>query len=103
MLFRSSQKSLESVARIYKILEETFESAKVVIAFDGGRRHRQVHHRESKNFYRKSMRIAMQDLGLKRLLVVYPGDEPYDLDTNIRVIPVQSLREELSGKRSRRS
>jgi subfamily B ATP-binding cassette protein MsbA len=61
MLKKASQKSMESVARIYKLLEETFEAAKVVIAFDGGRRHRQVHHRESKNFYRKSMRIAMAD------------------------------------------
>lgn len=61
MLKKASQKSMESVARIYKVLEETFEAAKIVIAFDGGRRHRQVHHRESKNFYKKSMRIAMAD------------------------------------------
>jgi subfamily B ATP-binding cassette protein MsbA len=61
MLKKASQKSMESVARIYKVLEETFEAAKVVIAFDGGRRHRQVHHRESKNYYRKSMKIAMAD------------------------------------------
>jgi subfamily B ATP-binding cassette protein MsbA len=61
MLKKASQKSMESVARIYKVLEETFEASKVVIAFDGGRRHRQVHHRESKNFYKKSMRIAMAE------------------------------------------
>jgi subfamily B ATP-binding cassette protein MsbA len=61
MLKKASQKSMESVARIYKVLEETFEAAKVVIAFDGGRRHRLVHHRESKNYYKKSMKIAMAD------------------------------------------
>jgi ATP-binding cassette, subfamily B, bacterial MsbA len=61
MLKRASQKSLESVARIYKVLEETFESAKIVIAFNGGLRHRQQHHRESKNYYQKSMKIAMAD------------------------------------------
>lgn len=61
MLKKASQKSMESVARIYKVLEETFESVKIVIAFDGGRRHRQHHHRESKIYYLKSMKIAMAD------------------------------------------
>jgi subfamily B ATP-binding cassette protein MsbA len=61
MLKKASQKSMESVARIYKVLEETFEAIKIVIAFDGGRRHRQHHHRESKIYYQKSMKIAMAD------------------------------------------
>jgi subfamily B ATP-binding cassette protein MsbA len=61
MLKKASQKSMESVARIYKVLEETFEAVKIVIAFDGGLRQRQQHHRESKNYYRKSMKIAMAD------------------------------------------
>jgi len=83
MLKKASQKSMESVARIYKVLEETFESLKIVIAFDCARRHRQLHHRESKTYYRKSMRIAMADaltnpatelLGLAAiLLAVLPG------------------------------
>jgi subfamily B ATP-binding cassette protein MsbA len=60
-LKKASQKSMESVARIYKVLEETFEAVKIVIAFDGGLRQRQQHHRESKNYYRKSMKIAMAD------------------------------------------
>lgn len=61
VLKKASQKSMESVARIYKVLEETLESAKVVIAFDGGRKHRQRHHRESKQFYRRAMRIVTAD------------------------------------------
>ena len=61
MLKKASQKSMESVARIYKVLEETFEAIKIVIAFDGGLRQRQQHHRESKDYYRKSMKIAMAD------------------------------------------
>jgi subfamily B ATP-binding cassette protein MsbA len=61
MLKKASQKSMESVARIYKVLEETFEAVKIVIAFDGGRRHRQCHHRESKTYYQKTMKIAMAD------------------------------------------
>lgn len=60
-LKKASQKSMESVARIYKVLEESFETVKVVIAFDGSLRHRQLHHRESKNYYNKSMKIVMAD------------------------------------------
>ncbi|HBH53176.1 MAG TPA: ABC transporter [Planctomycetaceae bacterium] len=60
-LKKASQKSMESVARIYQVLEETFESFKVVTAFNGGRRQRMVHHRESKQFYHRSMRIVVTD------------------------------------------
>jgi ATP-binding cassette, subfamily B, bacterial MsbA len=83
MLKKASQKSMESVARIYKVLEETFEAVKIVIAFDGGRRHRQHHHRESKVYYQKSMKIAMADaltnpttelLGMSAVvLALHPG------------------------------
>ncbi|RPI81603.1 MAG: ABC transporter ATP-binding protein, partial [Planctomycetaceae bacterium] len=60
-LKKASQKSMESVARIYHVLEESFESIKAVIAFDGGRRQRLAHHTESKLFYRRSMRIVATD------------------------------------------
>ena len=39
----------------------------------------------------RSMRIAMQDLKLTHLWVVYPGDEAYDLDERISVLPVADL------------
>ena len=39
----------------------------------------------------RSMRIAMQDLNLTHLWVVYPGDEAYDLDERISVLPVVDL------------
>src|SRR5262249_20158361 len=68
---------------IYKVLEETFESIKVVIAFDGSLKHRQQHHRESKTYYRKSMKIVMAEaltnpatemLGMSAVaLAVLPG------------------------------
>lgn len=35
-----------------------------------------------------SMRIAMTELGLERLTVVYPGDVRYDLDQRITVVPL---------------
>ena len=34
------------------------------------------------------MRVAMQDLKLERLWIVYPGNEAYDLDERISVLPV---------------
>ncbi len=39
----------------------------------------------------KSMRIAIEDLRLDRLIVVYPGSEPYDLDRNVTVVPFSQL------------
>lgn len=48
----------------------------------------------------RSMRVALQDLRLDHLWVVYPGEEPYDIDDTISVVPVtecyalaESLRE----------
>jgi predicted AAA+ superfamily ATPase len=40
-----------------------------------------------------SMHIAMEDLQLDRLLVMYPGLHPYSLGEKIRVIPLASLAE----------
>jgi predicted AAA+ superfamily ATPase len=39
----------------------------------------------------RSMRVAIKDLSLKHLWVVYPGKQEYDLDNNISVIPVSSI------------
>lgn len=38
-----------------------------------------------------SMRIAMKDLGLDRLVVVYPGPRPYTLGDSVSVIPVADI------------
>ena len=40
---------------------------------------------------RRSMLIALEDLHLDHLWVVYPGDQPYDLDDKISVIPMADL------------
>ena len=50
----------------------------------------------------KSMRIALQDLRLKKLLVVYPGEETYALEDRVRVVPLRQVRSELFGTRTRR-
>lgn len=39
----------------------------------------------------RSMRVAMQDLGLTHLWVVYPGTEAYPLDDAISVLPVSDI------------
>ncbi len=41
----------------------------------------------------RSMRIALRDLGLKHLWVVYPGDETYSLDERITVLPIRDVPE----------
>jgi predicted AAA+ superfamily ATPase len=39
----------------------------------------------------RSMRSAVDDLGLERLLVVYPGERPYPLDERVMVVPLGAL------------
>jgi len=39
----------------------------------------------------RSMRVAMQDLGLTHLWIVYPGTETYPLDDAISVLPVSDI------------
>ena len=39
----------------------------------------------------RSMRVALEDLGLEHLWVVYPGDEGYVLDDRISVLPVAQI------------
>lgn len=83
LLKRASHKSAESMSRIYKLLEESLESIKVIIAFNGARQHRQRFHEENKAYFEKSMRIVKIDsltgpvtevLGLCALLLaMMPG------------------------------
>lgn len=42
----------------------------------------------------RSMHIAIQDLGLAHLWVVYPGEQTYDLDKQITVIPLKEISRE---------
>ncbi len=43
----------------------------------------------------KSMRVALADLGLERLFVVYPGDRGFPLDERIEAVPLAQLPERL--------
>lgn len=44
----------------------------------------------------RSMRLAVAELGLSRLLVVYPGNRSYELAENIRAVPVSELAANIS-------
>lgn len=57
----ASRRSMESMSRIYKTLEESFDAIKVVLAFDAGARHRWRFHLENKEYYRKAMKIVRID------------------------------------------
>lgn len=58
---QASKRVMESMSRIYKTLEETFDSAKIVIAFGGAKTHRQRFHRENKEYLAKALRIVRID------------------------------------------
>jgi subfamily B ATP-binding cassette protein MsbA len=60
-LKQASHRVLESMSRIYKTLEETFDGTKVVIAFHAARRHRQRFHYESKEYFKKALKITKID------------------------------------------
>ena len=40
---------------------------------------------------KRSMHIAIKDLGLEHLWVIYPGDQKYALDDKITVIPLETI------------
>ena len=61
LLKRASHHMMERMSRIYKSLEETFDGLKVVIAFNGGRRHRQRFHHENKDYYQQAMKVVQID------------------------------------------
>ena len=55
------RRSLESMSSIYRILQESFQGIKVVKAFAMERVERRRFFIETKNFYRKAIRVAMID------------------------------------------
>ncbi|WP_165076087.1 ABC transporter ATP-binding protein [Paludisphaera rhizosphaerae] len=61
MMKRAVRRSLESMSSIYKILQETFQGIRVVKSFGMERVERRRFFLETKNFYRKSIRVAMID------------------------------------------
>jgi subfamily B ATP-binding cassette protein MsbA len=65
MLKRASRRMMESMSQIYKVLEETFEGLKVVIAFNAQERHREQFDREYQRYFKKAMKVVTIDAAAK--------------------------------------
>ena len=57
-LKRANRRAMEGMAEIYSALEETFRGIKIVKAFTNERQERRRFHVSSKQYYKRSMRIA---------------------------------------------
>jgi ATP-binding cassette subfamily B protein/subfamily B ATP-binding cassette protein MsbA len=60
-LKRANRKAIENMTSVYERLDETFSGVKVIKAFTQESRERSRFHRTSKQFYKRSMRIALYD------------------------------------------
>lgn len=60
-LKRASRRMAESMTRVYKILEETFDGMKVVIAFGTAHLHRRKFESEYQNYYKKAVKVVKLD------------------------------------------
>ncbi len=61
MLKRANRRAMEQMVQIFNVLEETFRGIKIVKAFTGEPYERRRFHLRSKEYYRKSMKIARYD------------------------------------------
>ncbi len=62
-----------------------------LLLFKGGRRLGIEIKRADAPTITPSMRIALTDLGLEQLIVLYPGSRTYDLDRQVHVVPLDHL------------
>lgn len=62
-----------------------------LLLFKGGRRFGVEVKRQDAPRITASIRIALQELGLERLTVLYPGEKAYTLDSRVRVMPLADL------------
>ncbi len=60
---------------------------------DGRRYGVEVKHQDAPTIT-PSMRIALEDLGLEHLTVLYPGERRYELASNVTVLPLSTLADE---------
>ncbi|MFN9717769.1 MAG: ABC transporter ATP-binding protein [Planctomycetota bacterium] len=57
-LRRASRRTMESMARIYETIAETFGAARIVMAFSGFRKHRKQFLRANRQYYAGTMKIV---------------------------------------------
>ncbi|MCA8997725.1 MAG: ABC transporter ATP-binding protein [Planctomycetaceae bacterium] len=68
---RASRRMMESMSQIYKVLEETFDGLKVVIAYNNAGHHRDHFDREYKAYFKKAMKVVKVDASAKPLLELF--------------------------------
>ncbi len=61
LLKRASRRMMESMTRIYRILEESFDGMKAVIAFGTAHKHRKLYEDEYEHYYSKALRVVRID------------------------------------------
>jgi len=88
--------ALEHIIRVYRTRDAYFWATHAGAELDlmisiGGKRHGFEFKYADAPGRKRSMHIAVEDLGLEHLWVVYPGDEKYPLDNKITVIPLEEI------------
>ncbi|WP_437204583.1 ABC transporter ATP-binding protein [Planctomicrobium sp. SH664] len=68
MLKRASRRMMDSMSQIYKVLEETFHSLKVVVGFHTSEHHRRLFDDQYRSYFNKAMRVVRVDGAAKPLL-----------------------------------
>ena len=76
----------------------THQGAEIdLIFFKGGRMYGVEVKRADAPTMTPSMRIALEDLKLERIIVIYPGDRPYSLHKKIDVVPFNEMTKGLKA------
>jgi len=88
--------ALEHVINIFRTRDAYFWATHAGAELDlmvtiGGKRHGfEIKYTDAPG-RKRSMYIAIKDLGLENLWVIYPGDQKYTLDDRITVIPLEEI------------
>lgn len=70
----------------------TYNGAEIdLVFFKGGRMYGVEIKRADAPTMTASMRIALEDLELERIAVIYPGEKRYDLDEKVSVVPFDNI------------
>ena len=88
--------ALEHVIRVFRTRDAYFWATHAGAELDlmvtiAGRRHGFEFKYADAPGRNRSMHIAIKDLGLEHLWVIYPGDQQYVLDNKITVIPLEEI------------
>lgn len=93
---------LEQVIRIFEIdhpyFWATHQGAEIDLVFNkGGRMHGVEIKRADAPTMTPSMRIALEDLKLERIAVIYPGNRRYSIHKQVDVVPFDEILDGMKG------